>query len=147
MRKLLFLILPAGLLLAMPWTVATGADWFAPYAWQNRHILVFSPTDHDQRLQSLRDDLRVLDAEVVDRRLLLWEVVPGASVRVDGKVSGIAGDPLRSEFQVAPGDFAVILIGYDGEEKLRQERVDLPRIFGEVDRMPIRRMEMEQVED
>jgi hypothetical protein len=88
--------------------------------------------------------LRLLDAEVVDRRLLLWEVVAGGPVTIDGENAGISGDAMRSHFGVAPGGFAVVLVGYDGEEKLRLRRVDLERIFGEVDRMPIRRMEMER---
>jgi hypothetical protein len=36
----------------------------------------------------------------------------------------------------------VILIGYDQGEKLRQDTVDLERLFAEIDQMPMRVREM-----
>ena len=129
-------------LLVLPLAPATGADWFAPYAWQNRHILVFAPARDDPRFQALRREMRLLEDAVIERKLLLWELVGEQTVRINGHETDVDEEALRARFRVPPGRFLVILVGYDGAEKLRQDTVDLGQIFGAVDRMPLRRLEM-----
>ena len=52
-------------------------------------------------------------------------------------VSFLGSGPLESE------EPAAVLVGKDGGEKDRRRELDLERIFGMVDAMPMRRREME----
>ena len=50
---------------------------------------------------------------------------------------------LRSHYRVGAGQFTVILVGKDGGEKYRAERVvDPDELFALIDMMPMRRREM-----
>lgn len=54
---------------------------------------------------------------------------------------------LRERYGIAEGQFAVILIGKDGGEKLRRlEHVPIETIFALIDTMPMRRREMQDRE-
>jgi hypothetical protein len=52
---------------------------------------------------------------------------------------------LRRQFGIHPGQFCILLIGKDGEEKKRwQSRVALGVIFSLVDAMPMQQREMKE---
>ena len=51
---------------------------------------------------------------------------------------------MRQKFSVRQGSFLVILIGKDGEEKMRRQKVNLTEIFAVIDGMPMRQREMKE---
>ncbi|MBM3211673.1 DUF4174 domain-containing protein [Candidatus Poribacteria bacterium] len=116
------------------------------YKWKNRLLLVFSPSETypDYRLQ--KRELEEQMAEVEDRDLIVFTVFEkggnsiGASPMTDEE-----GEFLREKYGIELGQFTIILVGKDGEEKLRRtEHTPLEEIFSVVDAMPMRQAEMRE---
>jgi len=102
------------------------------YQWKNRLLLIFAPTETDATYQQQRQLLDASAAEVKERDLIVLPVVEAA-----------ANQDLRTQFNIANGAFAVILIGKDGGEKARFERViSAAQLFAIIDAMPMRQSEM-----
>ena len=102
------------------------------YQWKNRILLIFAPTEADTAYQQQRQLLEASAAEVKERDLIVLPVVEAA-----------ANQDLRTQFNIANGAFAVILIGKDGGEKARFERViSAAQLFAIIDAMPMRQSEM-----
>ena len=99
----------------------------ASYRWEARPILVFSTPD-DPRLA---DQIRLFDAaeaDLADRDNVIFVDTDPTSA-------------LRARYR--PEGFTVILIGKDGGEKLRRQRVVAPsELNALIDTMPMRRREM-----
>lgn len=120
-------------LLILTTLVNAGPEKIADYRWKKRVVLVFG------------------EVPDVEKQLKLWNSeTPGFEERdiVIEKISG--SEPLarkiREQFQIAPGAFAVLLIGKDGGEKFRNNSpIAASRLFSEVDSMPMRRQEMRDV--
>jgi hypothetical protein len=100
------------------------------HRWKDRLLLVFAPSEADGRLAEQR---RIAEAEAAgfsDRDLLVLEIV------------GLAEQGLRQRYNVGAEDFAVVLIGKDGGEKLRSEKPTGGSVlFPVIDVMPMRRAE------
>ena len=112
-----------------------------------RPVLVFGTNSEDSKVIKQRHSWvgALPEAGIKDRDLIVVEVLgQGAGkVGVESLNAGEA-DELRSVFSVAGNDFAVVLIGRDGEEKCRWvEPVSAQEIFGKVDGMPMRVREVQ----
>ena len=114
------------------------------YRWKNRVLLIFAGSDTDVAYQR---QLRLLDghADGMDER----DMVIGAFTDETGGVLGsTALSPkgvaaLRTEYGLAPGTFATLLIGKDGGVKLqRPEPVRPDALFELIDGMPMRQAEI-----
>jgi hypothetical protein len=108
----------------------------ASWRWKSRLLLVFAPDADDPALLDQRGRLAGASAAMRERDLVVIEVI---GAHADRQL-----DPgrLRTEYGVARARFAVILIGKDGGEKLRQDRpIAIDALFGMIDRMPMRRSE------
>jgi hypothetical protein len=116
------------------------------YLWKNRLLLIFSPSESytDHRVQ--KGELEKQMAEVVDRDLIVFEIfVKGESRIGKSPIANPMAESLRSKFDVKPEDFAVLLIGKDGGEKLRStEHIHVEEIFSLIDAMPMRQSEMRE---
>jgi hypothetical protein len=108
-----------------------------------RPLLIFAPVPNDPRLL---DEVRMVTehaAEAADRDLVPVAVVehgdPAASHRLaDGDIA-----EARRRFHVGSGEFAVVLVGKDGGEKLRAGKpIPFARLRETIDAMPMRRDEM-----
>lgn len=110
--------------------------------WEKRVILVFSP---DERVEALAGALHEAIAEVDDRRIA-WFVFSDSQLRTNYPARLDSGfkHRLRSRYDSRSDISAqlALLIGYDGEIKRTDSKLDLRQIFSEIDRMPIRQMEM-----
>lgn len=111
---------------------------FEDYLWEKRLVLVFSPRANDGRLAKQRE----LMAEAADglkaRDIVRWEFVYLDSVSVDGRRKAhLSTNPFYNEFDIGIRDFAVILIGKDGEIKHRTDK-PLPseELFSMIDASP-----------
>ena len=144
----------AALALAAPSSLAPAlaqeADPLAPYRGDYRPLLVFSPPA-DPRLMEQTDALDAARAGLIERdQVVLIAVGTGArtiEMRGGAVTQGAAPDneALRARFGVAAEEFAVILVGKDGGEKLRTDEVLSPtRLFTTIDAMPMRRREMRE---
>lgn len=150
MKHFLLLTLVVGTVAIGSGAVSANADGRAAdsvstgkYRWKNRVLLIFTGNDTDATYQR---QLRFLDgnaAEMDDR-----DMVVGAFTDETGGVLGsTALSPkgvasLRRQFDLAPGTFAVVLLGKDGGVKLRRnEPVQADALFALIDAMPMRQQE------
>ena len=113
------------------------------FRWQNRILLVFSPSKQSAPYQQQRHIWQSDTAGVRERHLKLVEVIPTES-NVDGQpIAPTAAAQLRQQFGVGTEDFVVILLGKDSMEKQRsQNPVSLTQLFRTIDAMPMRQQEM-----
>jgi hypothetical protein len=114
-----------------------------PYLWENRILLVFNLQNDDQ----LNKQLHLFSknqAGMDERDLIVFRILPDKVEQIHGKKYGKnAAEKLRSKYNIDKNDFTVILIGKDGTEKLRQQKVlSIDKLFATIDAMPMRRREM-----
>jgi len=114
-----------------------------PYLWKNRILLVFNLQNDDQ----LNKQLHLFSknqAGMDERDLIVFRILPDKVEQIHGKEYGKnAAEKLRSKYNIDKNDFTVILIGKDGTEKLRQQKVlSIDKLFATIDAMPMRRREM-----
>lgn len=116
----------------------------ASYRWQNRLLLVFVPRVEDQRLTAIKQTLKEVECEFKDRDLLLGVFTSNAPSRIgNALISSYDEAQLRSKYGIKYNQFAVILIGKDGQPKTELSEVpEIERIFGQIDNMPMRQQEM-----
>jgi len=116
------------------------------FQWKNRILLIFAPSADDFACQSLTAGLKTQKTEVGDRGLLIGEFFEdGASQFASAPLHPQSAEAFRKRFAVRNGQFTVILIGKDGEVKLRREApVQLEEIFVLIDSMPMRQQEMRE---
>ena len=117
--------------IAVSSSLAATGD-LASYRWDARPILVFAAAG-DPRLDEQISRLNAAEAALRERDNVIIVDTSGTSA-------------LWTRY--APGDFAVILIGKDGGEKLRRSRVvDPAELNALIDTMPMRRQEMRRSQD
>jgi hypothetical protein len=117
------------------------------YRWKNRLLMVFSSSPDDSNYQSLIKEIQDQQNGLRDRQLLVFEIFEKGESRFgDTVLKKEAIDFLRRKFSVGQGSFLVILMGKDGEEKLRRQnqKVSLTEIFAVIDGMPMRQREMRE---
>ena len=116
------------------------------YRWRNRLLMVFSSSQEDSNYHSLMEEVRDQQNGLRDRDILLFEILEKGESRLDNSpLKKDSADFLRGQFGIHPGQFCILLIGKDGEEKRRwQSVVGLGVIFSVVDAMPMRQREMKE---
>jgi glutathione peroxidase len=113
--------------------------------WKKRVLLVFAESREDDGLGSFRTAWDRDESEVLDRDLVLVEVISKDQSRI-GKRSLAAASAKRLQRRFQPGSDGTtfILIGKDGSEKLRTAELRLDTLFERIDAMPMRQREMRQ---
>ena len=116
------------------------------YQWKNRLILAFSPSAENPGYRTLEKEIAVRAEEFVDRDLLVFHILETGEIRLgETSLPTGSGDYLRESFSILPGTFTVLLIGKDGDVKLRREAgVELDEILSLIDTMPMRQREMRE---
>ena len=121
-----------------------------------RPLLVFAPTAGDRRLAVQGSALDQAADDMMDRNVLLVPVIEsrggesrgGLEPPLDAPYSILGGREnaaARRRFGVAPGRFTVVLLGEDGNEKLRSEKpVTAEDLNSLIDKMPTRKLEMQR---
>lgn len=119
---------------------ATQLDDVQQLQWQSRVILIHSIPQKDSPIQALE----AAKAEI-DERHLHWFVVYGGQLQTNYP------GPIHPEFATRTINRyfpekvkSVLLIGKDGDIKLRSDHLNLQHIFQLIDQMPMRQSEMNQ---
>lgn len=100
------------------------------YLWKARPLVIFAPSQDDPRLVQQLEWLEDRKDEIEER-----DVVVVVDVEAEETSS------LRDKFH--PRDFQIILIGKDGQVKLRKPFPwDVRELSRQIDKMPMRRQEM-----
>ena len=116
------------------------------FQWKNRLLLVFAPDRANPAYQSQLRLLEQQQAELVDRNLLVIQVLAaGESVAAGQSINPATAAQLRQQFDVQPDQFCLILVGKDGTEKRRDAQPTLPAtLYSQIDAMPMRQREMRE---
>ncbi|MBS9721932.1 DUF4174 domain-containing protein [Tianweitania sp. BSSL-BM11] len=126
---------------AIPAAAGSG-DIFSKFLWKRRVVLVFGD-QMNQDVANQTDDLQAVREEVENRDLTILTIV-GGTVSDGGQLGGLPpADALRRRFKVDDQQrFTVILLGKDGQEKLRDSKPVSPdALFALIDSMPMRQRE------
>jgi hypothetical protein len=107
--------------------------------------MVFSPFPEDSDYQAFMKEVQNEQNGLRDRDILIFEIFEKEQSRLgNSPLKKDSADFLRERFSVQQGSFLVILIGKDGEEKIRWQKVNLTEIFAVIDGMPMRQREMRE---
>jgi hypothetical protein len=105
------------------------------YQWTNRPIIIFADSPRDPRFVEQMADFGQRTDDLEERDVvLLTDTAPAAK------------GPLRQKLR--PRGFQLILIGKDGEIKLRTPHpIEVDALIRHIDRMPLRKREMQGGQD
>jgi hypothetical protein len=116
-----------------------------------RPLLVFSPRADDPRLKKQAEVLDNDADDMMDRFVMLTPVLPSAkgyAAPLDTPyvvLNTKEMQSIRERFHIPADSFLVLLLGEDGQEKLRSTRpVPATRLNGLIDATPERRIERER---
>jgi hypothetical protein len=114
------------------------------YQWSNRVVILFAESEKSPHFAEQRQILRDEKDGVLDRDLVVVEVLETGNSRSGGtKLSDAGAENLRTRFQAEAGAFLFILLGKDGGVKLRSAKpVSAEKLFSIIDAMPMRQQEM-----
>jgi Domain of unknown function (DUF4174) len=115
------------------------------YRWQNRILLVFAP-DADSALYRRQQEMLLVAERGLNERDMVIIFVIRDTVSTKGRpAAAVAAVDLRDAYGVLPHEFRVVLIGKDGDVKLRQEEpISMADLFALIDAMPMRKQEIGQ---
>lgn len=137
------LLLPGLLLMseslpAQPVPSAPLAAQLKASRWQQRVLLLYAPTPTDAQLRRQRELLSTARPGLTARDVLV-------RVLVGSELSATDTRYLTQCLGVAPGGFAVLLLGKDGGVKRRETQPVAPAsLFSTIDAMPMRQQETRQ---
>lgn len=114
------------------------------YLWEKRVVIAFAPTPIDAALRQQQEAFLEQDEAFAERDVEFWEITAEGTVRLNGQFRPqLAAEPFYSYFKVKPDQFTLLLLGKDGEEKLREDAPITPeRLYLIIDAMPMRQDEM-----
>jgi hypothetical protein len=114
--------------------------------WKKRLLLVFAAENAQPNFQSLANEISSRLSDVDDRDLVVFEILESGTSRMNrSRIEPQKAASIREQFEIAPNEFTVILVGKDGGIKLkRNDQVRLEEIFQLIDSMPMRQDEMRQ---
>lgn len=112
-----------------------------PFRWEQRIILVSAPQAESE---SLLARLKAAEAEINERDIhwFVFTTESSATNYQSGLPADFRADVMGRYFKDAGGATQVRLIGKDGGVKLREETLNIDRIFALIDTMPMRQAEM-----
>jgi hypothetical protein len=109
-------------------------------------LLIFADSKGSNKYQSQLQEFAGKDEGFQDRDLITLHLFcDGNSFLEDQDTSARNTQKLQKKFNIQSGSFAIILLGKDGTEKLREEEVlSTDKLFNVIDAMPMRQREMRQ---
>jgi Domain of unknown function (DUF4174) len=125
--------------------MSAGETALDRYRWQNRILLVFTP-DADSALYRRQQEMLLVAERGLNERDMVIIFVIRDTVSTKGRpAAAVAAVDLRDAYGVLPHEFRVVLIGKDGDVKLRQEEpISMADLFALIDAMPMRKQEIGQ---
>jgi hypothetical protein len=149
MLKKWFLVMAA---LMMPFihacAEASVPQFMESYLWQNRVVVIFTPTENDMTygMQQAALTKEVMQEELEERDIVRIDIIGDERVTINGETKPrLFTAPFRTFYNVPLNQYGFILIGKDGEEKLRSSEFVLPdTLLSLIDSMPMRAREMRE---
>lgn len=113
-----------------------------PYEGKNRLVILFAPSEADERLTRQIDGLMAEEGGLQERDVFIFVVAGQGAVKAIGDgASGARLDPddMRERFEVPRDEFRLVVIDKDGEVQLTEKApVAVFRLFDLIDELPVR---------
>lgn len=115
------------------------------YQWKNRLVILLTDSQDSQSYQLQLKDLKTDLQGLKERKILVITLTPNYQITgIDNEIKQKAALSYKELKKEADG-FEVILIGLDGYVKLQQSKLlTHQELFAQIDRMPMRRDEIEK---
>ena len=115
------------------------------YQWKNRLVILLSESEDNEAYLLQTDDLRTVLSGLEERKILVISLTPNYQITgIENQNKHIPTLSYKNLKKESEG-FEILLIGLDGYSKLRQsELLEHQELFDLIDRMPMRRQEMEK---
>ncbi len=131
------------MILAMTFLTHLTAQELDNYKWQNRLLLIFTPTEQSDQFEEQFSLFSEKQEGIVDRDLLIIHVSPEGGKVNNTKITSRKAGKLYDRFDLPKDSFNLLLIGKDGGVKLRKREITPTQpIFDLIDSMPMRQREM-----
>ncbi|MGA9270774.1 MAG: DUF4174 domain-containing protein [Lutimonas sp.] len=121
----------------------TQSQVLSSIQWKNRVLLLMSEDPNDPMVKQQISLFSQDSEQLKERKLVLLQVFP--EFYLMGSDNGIRrpSDEVYFDYKSAKKSFELILIGLDGDEKLRRNEMIRPEdLYAIIDSMPMRRYEM-----
>ena len=140
LRLLVFTLLASGLALGClaqtPDSKLALPERIRAQRWQKRVVVLCAPTTDAAELQQQKAKMTAVAQSLKERDILVLDAI-------EANLTSAEKSYVRQTLGVAPGAFAIVLLGKDGGVKLKRAQPIAPAtLFGTVDKMPMRRQEM-----
>lgn len=122
------------------------------FKWKHRPLLIFASSDDVREYQDQIVGVNTHLPQLRDRDMVVIQIASAETGTFRGRLqrhddgralSAVAVCRLRKEYNIAPHEFAVILVGKDGTVKVRRgEPQPMSALFELIDSMPMRQREM-----
>ena len=130
-------------------------DWIAAYReaepfslgslrWEKRPLLLFGAGERDPALRKQLDAVESAREGFAERDMVLIVVLGEGTSRIEGRPLSLEdAQQLRAFFEIENNEFALRLVGKDGDVKRASETVVAMRdIYDQIDAMPMRQQEL-----
>ncbi|MCW8850661.1 MAG: DUF4174 domain-containing protein [Melioribacteraceae bacterium] len=118
----------------------TIAQDFSKHKWENRLVIIFTQDSNDSLYQKQLKELTNSKEDLLERRILVYHILPDI-YKIGLNTENEWKD--HTNFKVKDIPFEISLIGLDGGLKLSQtEILTAEKLFGIIDQMPMRRIEI-----
>jgi hypothetical protein len=125
---------------------AQSLNW---YKWEKRIVLIVTNNENLKIYQDQLDVLTNSKANLKERKVMVCRAMPSQFTFGYGNFTWIHYPTIYDKYHdyKSGGNFEVLLIGLDGEVKLKQtEILGIEELFSIIDTMPMRKAEMERNE-
>ena len=114
--------------------VPLHAEVLKDYLWKNRVIITFSNSEANSERNLLIQQIEKYQCEYKIRDLVHIDLIQGTDQYKH----------ISQKFFIPAGtEFKLLLVGKDGEVKLKTKKSDLREVFSLIDTMPMRKREMQ----
>ena len=115
------------------------------FQWKNRLVLIY---DGSEKNNAYTEQVKTLLSDqdgLIERKILLLRVSDNSVSDQNGNIFDKKLLEETTDLRSTSGKFEILLIGLDGGIKLRKsELVSLESLYGLIDRMPMRKAEMQR---
>lgn len=121
------------------------AQDLSQYKWKNRMVLLLTTTKENIHLSRQMKNFEAQEKELSERKLKVFQVTPESFREVFPIRLAWEKGTFYKQFRKSDSDFEVLLLGLDGNIKIRQEKIlDSEDLFRIIDAMPMRQAEMKK---
>lgn len=119
------------------------------HRWNDRLVIIVVDHHSNQLYQNQLVELIANREGLEERRIVIYQVLPGRFLKgMEKETTWKDSAKLYQRLNPSRSEFEVILLGLDGGIKLRSEvPIKCEDLFGVIDQMPMRRAEMNRIEN